>query len=76
MAIVVGHKFGSRLIEILHLPKNTNDLVLHVPVDGVVEVQCSYFPDMTDADVDEFESILSEYYLVEKEKGEDEDGEE
>ena len=65
--VVLGKDLGGRFIEIFGLPENTFDFNIHFPIDGVVEVNCTYCPSIDSEEADKVAAILSEYELCEKE---------
>ena len=42
---------GSKLCKLFNLPKHTKSFDLHVDVDELVTIDCTYYPDLTGIDL-------------------------
>jgi len=65
-AILPANDFGSQLIKILGLPKNTIWFELRCALDEFVSLKCEYYPDNLEVKKDEIKKLLAEYELVKK----------
>lgn len=62
---ISGHTLGDKLKDMMGLPKNTMGFELRCYVNEIVTVKCKYFPEIDN--VEQFASVIKEFYLVEKE---------
>jgi hypothetical protein len=57
MPVAIGSEFGSKLREVLGLPKMTREIKLHIPVDDLVTVEAEYIPELAGKE-DEFLELV------------------